>query len=81
MSETETSGKSGGIRRERTLNGELRRQTPLPIHLAIESGDHTPIKKIERRAPWTWSLRGSTLRLDMLDIACVELFEVFLLRI
>ena len=38
-------GKSGGIRRERCLNGERRRQTPLPIHLVIESGDHTPIKK------------------------------------
>ena len=44
------SGKSGGIGRERTLNGELTHQTPLPIHLAIESEDHSTDKK---NAPWT----------------------------
>ena len=44
------SGKSGGIGRERTLNGESTHQTPLPIHLAIESEDHSTDKK---NAPWT----------------------------
>ena len=39
------SGKSGGIGRERTLNGESTHQTPLPIHLAIESEDHSTDKK------------------------------------
>ena len=38
------SGKSGILAFE-LANGELRRERRLLIHLAIESGDHTPIKK------------------------------------
>ena len=47
MSETSWDERQKRRNQERAhaLNGELRRNPPLPIHLAIESGDHTPIKK------------------------------------
>ena len=75
------SGKSGGIGRERTLNGESTHQTPLPIHLAIESEDHSTDKKKRTLDTVQESTHSRLLRkestLNLFSVICSERHATF----